>query len=170
MNAIDLFRRLRTGDIGFRMTEDMTGWHEYLPGRGPAGVQPFSFRVDWGTDRVKDCVAHDGGLHFVQSLAGTVTVGGLCDATPCRGSLDLRYLADRRLVYDFTFTVGETTYRWVGQKVNVRPWNLPVSHTTCFGTLTDATSGRLVSRGVVLFRLATVPAFVMSIRPVFQPA
>jgi len=173
MNVAELFHRLRTGDIGFRMTEDMTGWHEYLPGRGPEGIQPFSFRVDWGIDKLKDSagtlknsVAHDGGLHFVQSLAGTVTVGGLCDAAPCRGTLDLRYLVDQRLVYDFTFTVDDVKYRWVGQKVNLRPWNLPVSHTTCFGTLTEARTGRLVSRGVVHFRLSTIPAFLLSIRPV----
>ncbi len=170
MNALsaakDLLDRLRHGRFGFRLTEDMSGWHEFLPGRGPEGRLPFSFHVDWGVDRLGDCVARDGGLHFVQSLAGTVTVGGLCGPVPCQGTLDLRYLADARLVYDFTFTANDVKYRWVGQKVNVRPWNLPVSHTTCFGTLTEVKSGRLVSRGVVHFRLATVPAFVLSARPV----
>lgn len=166
MNAIEILRRLRTGDLGFRMTEDMTGWHEFEPGAGPAGRLPFSFHVAWGPDRLKDCVSHDGGLHFVQSLDGTVTVGGLCDAAPCHGTLDLRYFADRRLVYDFTFRVGDMNYHWVGQKVNLLPWNLPVSHTTCFGTLTEADTGRLLSRGVVHFRLSTTPAFVLSLRPI----
>lgn len=166
MNALDTIRRIVAGDWGFRMTEEMDGWHEFAAGRGPEGRQPFRFRVVWGVDRVKDGVARDGGPHFQVPLSGTVTAGGLCDATPCRGTLDLRYLVDGRLVYDFTFTVDEARYRWVGQKVNVRPWNLPVSHTTCFGTLTDVKSGRLVSRGVVHFRVAAIPAFLASWRPV----
>lgn len=166
MNAMDWLRRVRSGDVGFRMTEEMDGWHEFLPGRGPEGRLPFSFHVVWGVERLKDCVARDGGWHLVAPLRGTVSAGGLCDAAPCQGTLDLRYLVDRRLVYDFTFTVEDVNYRWVGQKVNVRPWNLPVSHTTCFGTLTEVASGRLVSRGVAHFRLAAIPAFLASLRPV----
>jgi len=164
MNAREILRRVTSGEFGFRMTEDMSGWHEYLPGRGPEGRLPFSFHVVWGVDRVKQCVAHDGGLHFLQSLAGTVTAGGLCDATPCRGTLDLRYFLDQRLVYDFTFVVEETKYRWVGQKVNVRPWNLPVSHTTCFGRLTELETGKLVSTSVTFFHLHTIPKFLGSLR------
>jgi hypothetical protein len=39
-----------------------------------------------------------------------------------------------------------------------------VSHTTCYGVLTEAASGKLVSKSVTHFRLATAPAFLASLR------
>ncbi|MBP7125818.1 hypothetical protein KBD49_05570 [Myxococcota bacterium] len=152
--------------LGFRMDEEMTGWHEFLPGEGPAGRLPFSFQVAWGVRDFRECLRWDQGRpHLVVPLEGVVRAGGLCAEAPCRGTLDLRYLVDRRLVYDFTFACGDREFHYVGQKVNVLPHNLPVSHTTCFGTLTDAGSGRLLSRGVTHFRLRTLPAFLASFRP-----
>ena len=50
------------------------------------------------------------------------------------------------------------------QKRNIKPWNLPVSHTTCYGELTEAKSGKLVSRSVTYFRLKTLPSFLWSFR------
>lgn len=152
--------------LGFRMQEEMTGWHEFLPGEGPGGRLPFSFQVTWGIEDLGQALQwNQGRPHLLVPLQGTVHPGGLCAEAPCQGTLDLRYLVDRRLIYDFTFPCEGRTFHYVGQKVNVLPHNLPVSHTTCFGTLTDADSGRLLSRGVTHFRLRTLPSFLASFRP-----
>jgi len=152
--------------LGFRMDEEMSGWHEFLPGEGPVGRLPFSFQVRWGVRHLHEALQWDEGRpHLLVPLEGVVRAGGLCTEASCQGTLDLRYLVDRRLVYSFTFSCGDRTFHFLGQKVNVLPHNLPVSHTTCFGTLVDAGTGRLVSRGVTRFRLRTLPAFLASFRP-----
>lgn len=160
------FSSWRLPTIGFRMDEEMTGWHEFVPGMGPSGRFPFSFQVSWGVMDLAEAVRWDRGRpHLVVPLEGVVRAGGLCAEAPCRGTLDLRYLVDQRLVYDFSFACGDRGFQYHGQKVHVMPYNLPVSHTTCFGTLTDAGTGQLVSRGVTHFRLRTLPAFLASFRP-----
>ncbi|MBM4372525.1 MAG: hypothetical protein FJ098_12770 [Deltaproteobacteria bacterium] len=148
---------------GFTLHEVMTGTHEFLPGRGPEGSHPFEFRVRWGTADPARFLDPRGGAFLVNDLEGTVTAGGLCTDAACRGTLELRYLRDRTIRYGFTFHAGGSTFRYRGEKVNILPWNLPFSHTTCFGTLTDG-DGRLVSRSVTFFRLRTVPAFLASLR------
>jgi len=91
-------------------------------------------------------------------------VGGLCEDTPCSGTLELMYFDKKKIRYTLGFQVAGTSYRFIGEKVNIRPWNLPVSHTTCYGTLTEAESGRLVSRSVTYFHMKTVPEFAGSLR------
>lgn len=161
-------RALREGRLGFTMDEVMTGWHEFEPGEGPAGPHPFEFRVTWGPRDVRPWATPGGPGFLRQPLSGTVTAGGLCDATPCEGTLELRYFDDQTLRYAFVFAVDGRRFRFAGQKVNILPWNLPVSHTTCFGVLTDADTGRLVARSVTHFRLGTTPAFLASFRVVEQ--
>ena len=53
----------------------------------------------------------------------------------------------------------------VARKDHIKPWNLPVSHTTCFGTLTEADGGKLVSRSVTFFRLQHWAKFAATFRP-----
>ncbi len=55
-------------------------------------------------------------------------------------------------------------YQYVGQKVDIRPWNLPWSHTRCFGHLTRADTGELVSTSLTRFRLRSAPRFLASLR------
>jgi hypothetical protein len=52
----------------------------------------------------------------------------------------------------------------VGEKVNIKLWNLPVSHTTCVGRVTELESGKLISTSVTIFRMRTLPAFLGSFR------
>ncbi|NMC71683.1 MAG: hypothetical protein GYA57_16670 [Myxococcales bacterium] len=150
--------------FGFRMDEVMSGEHTFEPGCGPAGRHPFEFRVTWGPDDLWTWIDPDDPHFLTQSLEGTVTAGGLCENAPCRGRLELRYFDEHALRYTFEFEAAGKRYRYVGEKVNIQPWNLPVSHTTCYGVLTEADTGRLVSRSVTHFRLRTIPAFLRSLR------
>ncbi|MGC8928886.1 MAG: hypothetical protein ACP5QK_13325, partial [Myxococcota bacterium] len=64
----------------------------------------------------------------------------------------------------FEFEVNGKRYLYIGEKVNIKPWNLPVSHTTCFGTIVERETNRLISRSVVFFRYSTIPSFLLSFR------
>jgi hypothetical protein len=160
----EMLRSLRDMRFGFRMDEVMSGTHVFEPGCGPAGRLPMSFTVTWGPDDVLRWVDPRSGDFLTQTLEGTVTVGGLCEDAPCKGRLELRYFDEHMLRYTFEFEVGGVRYRYLGEKVNIQAWNLPVSHTTCYGVLTEAETGRLISRSVTHFRLSAIPAFLGSLR------
>lgn len=150
--------------LGFLMKEVMTGRHEFERGFGPEGKRPMEFRVAWGPQDAGAFLDSRDKGHMKSGLAGTVTIAGLCDDAPCAGTLELRYFTGAKIVYRFEFEAGGKLYRFHGEKRNIRPWNLPVSHTTCYGELTEAETGRLVSRSVTRFRLRTFPAFLASFR------
>lgn len=150
--------------MGFRAREIMRGWHEFHDGWPPGGRHPFAFRASWGPDRLRDWLDPRKPTFLWQELDGEVRAGGLCDWTPCRGTLHLQYWPDRRIRYDFDFQVDGRTFRYVGDKQNLRWWNLAVTHTTCFGVLTERATGRLVSTGVTLFHLRDLPG-LLAVRP-----
>jgi hypothetical protein len=162
---MQLWRNIRSGRFGFRMDEVMSGYHVFEPGCGPEGRHPFSFTVTWGPDDLRTWLDPGHPSFMTQDLEGTVTIGGLAETVPCRGRLELRYFDEHTLRYVFEFEVSGVRYRYVGEKVNIRAWNLPVSHTTCFGTITEVESGRLISRNVTHFEIDTIPAFLRSLRP-----
>ena len=98
-------------------------------------------------------------------LEGTVGVGGLVEEAPCRGTLDFLYFTEGKIRYTFDFKGKQgRPYRYVGEKVDIRPWNLPRTHTTCYGTISDLDSGREISRSIVYFRMGSIPAFLQSFR------
>ncbi len=150
--------------MGFRIREVMTGTHEFQDGRQPSGSQPFRFRVAWGPERMLAWLNPLSDQFLWQELEGEVQVGGLCDWTPCRGTLELQYFSRGRIRYSFDFRVDDVTYHYIGEKVHIRPWNLPFSHTTCFGTLTELESGKLVSTSLVHFKLHHLPGFLTTLR------
>lgn len=160
----ELRTRIQEKRFGFRMDEVMSGDHWFEPGCGPSGKLPFEFRVTWGPDDIRTWANPFGEAFMCQPLAGTVTVGGLCENAPCEGTLELRYFDEHKLRYRFTFEAGGKRYRYVGEKVNIQPWNLPVSHTTCYGVLTEEDTGKLISKSVTHFRLKTIPGFLASLR------
>ena len=61
----------------------------------------------------------------------------------------------------FGFDVAGTTYRYVGEKTNLRLWNLAVTHTTCYGVVTERRTGKLVSTGTTLFHLRDLPRLLL---------
>ena len=147
--------------MGFRARELMRGWHEFADGAGPPGRQPFSFRASWGPDSIRDWLNPTRPTFLWQELEGTVSAGGLCADAPCRGTLELDYFRRRRIRYDFDFDVAGTTYRYVGEKTNLRLWNLAVTHTTCYGVVTERRTGKLVSTGTTLFHLRDLPRLLL---------
>lgn len=155
------------GNLGFRLHERMIGTHIFEPGQGPEGRLPFSFEGLWGPPRLGPWLNPKSPDFLTQPFEGTVTAGGIGERVPMRGELALRYVSSASIRYAFTFSHDSRTYRYVGEKVNIRPWNLPVSHTTCFGTLTC--DGILVSRSVTHFRLASLPRFLFSFRLTCAP-
>ena len=144
------------------MSESMIGSHHFVHNEGPPGELPMRFDVRWGTNDITKGPK--------MNLKGTISIGGLCKETPCRGSLELNYLSENKLKYTIHFepfnTPGSLNYGkyfYVGEKVNIKPWNLPVSHTTCYGTLIDPRK-KIISRSVTHFKLNTIPAFLKSLR------
>lgn len=169
MGISDRARDLFTGKVGFRIDETMAGTHRFEPGMGPEGDLPFRFDVRWGPEELGPWLRPGGPGFMVQPMSGTVTAGGLCDSAPIEGTLELKYISEGSIRYSFDLEAEGKTYEYVGEKVNIRPWNLPVSHTTCFGVLKEKKSGRLVSRSVTFFRMKTLPAFLASFRLVWHP-
>jgi hypothetical protein len=145
--------------VGFRAREVMRGYHEFADG-GPSGRHPFVFRATWGPDRLRDWIDPRKPTFLWQRLDGEVLAGALCDWTPCAGTLHLQYWPQRRIRYTFEFEVEGVRYRYLGDKVNLRLWNLAVSHTTCTHVLTEQRTGRLVATGVTQFRLRDLPALL----------
>jgi len=155
---------LGDGRVGFLIDEEMRGTHHFVVDRGVAGEQPFVFRVTWGSKHLGKFLNPMDAEFMTAFLRGTVTVGGLCEEAECAGSLELRYFTEAKIRYTFDFEVAGRRYRYVGEKRDLRPWNLHRTHTTCFGTLTDLAEGDLISESITRFRLATAPAFLTSFR------
>ncbi len=156
----------RTPNIGFRIDELMSGEHEFTPGHGPAGKRPFEFNVTWGTDNLIEWVNPSSENFMANTLEGTVTVDGLCRNAPCKGRLELRYLQDQKIRYVFDFTVDGKQYHFIGEKRQIFPWNLPWSHTTCFGELREAGKDEVISKSITHFHWDTLPDFLKSLRVV----
>ena len=150
--------------MGFRIDEVMEGTHEFEGQDEPGGPLPFRFSVTWGPPNLRAFLNPSSDTFGTAPLHGVITVGGLCEEVFCDGTIEIDYFGRHTIRYVFEFETDGTRYRFVGEKVNIRPWNLTVSHTTCFGTLLEADSGRLVSRSVTHFRLRTLPAFLASLR------
>ncbi len=157
--GVDRLRR-----VGFLLDEVMEGEHRFEPEFGSGGDRPMSFRVTWGPSSLVDWLSPASPAYLRHDLEGTVTMDGLCVDAPCRGSLDLCYSSQHKIRYAFEFDAAGRRLRFVGEKVNIRLWNWPVSHTTCFGRITDAETGRLVSTSVTYFRISKVLAFARSFR------
>lgn len=164
MELRELVKKIREGNLGFRIDEVMAGEHEFEAGFGPPGKRPMEFRATWGPDSIAQWIRPSSGRFLWQEMDGEVSMDGLCHRAPMKGTLDLRYFDEKRLRYRFEFEAGGQSYLYVGEKVNIRPWNLPTSHTTCYGRCTEKESGRLVSTSVTFFHVRRMPEFVASLR------
>lgn len=160
-----LVSMLRERRLGFQIDETMQGTHQFTPGEGPPGEHAFWFRATWGTEHLGEYLNPRSQSFLAGFLTGTVHVGGLCEKAACSGRLVLRYFQEASIEYTFAFhdpAGRRLTYR--GEKVNIRPWNLHRSHTTCIGSITDPSTGQEISRSVVRFNLWSLPAFLGSFR------
>ena len=160
-----LMKMLRERRFGFMLDEVMTGTHHFVNKSGPAGEHPMSFRVSWGTRHLASYINPFNPGFMSNWLEGTVTVGGLVTDAPCRGTLDLAYFTEAKIRYTFDFQDDQgTPYRYIGEKVNLRPWNLHKTHTTCYGTIVNLKNNKEVSKSIVYFKFETTPEFMASFR------
>ncbi|MBI5528860.1 MAG: hypothetical protein HY897_21230 [Deltaproteobacteria bacterium] len=160
----DLLIMLMEKRVGFKADEVMSGTHRFVGGAGPVGELPFEFKVTWGPRRLGKFLNPLDADFMLSDLAGTVTVGGLCDDASCEGRLEFRYVEEAKIRYIFDFDAGGKRYHYVGEKRDLRPWNLHKTHTTCYGTLTEADTGKVVSESTTYFRLSTAIPFMLSFR------
>ena len=151
--------------VGFRIDELMSGHHML----GVDGKErPMSFNITWGPDDILKWLNPFSDSFLTQELSGTVTIGGLCTDVPCSGTLELLYFTKQKIRYTFTFNTlsvdrnSVSRFRFVGEKINLRPWNLHRTHTTCYGELW--LNNRSISKSVTYFKLNTLLKFLSSFR------
>jgi len=163
-NKIETAIEKTAGGLGFNMEELMIGDHEFVNDSGEKGKFPFQFKVVWGTKNLAKWGNPFKSDFMVNDLEGTITIGGLAEEVPCKGKLELRYFDAQKIVYTFDFEVDGTAYQYVGEKRNIYPWNLPYSHTTCFGEVIEKDSGKVISKSITHFRMSDMPEFVKSLK------
>lgn len=166
-NKITCFiRMIREKRLGFQFDEVMSGDHEFESGCGPVGKKKMEFRVTWGPRHFFQWINPFCKKFLVANLEGRVDVEGLCDSVPCRGTLELKYFTERKLRYTFNFEIEGKKYLYIGEKVNLWPWNLHKTHTTCYGKLTETEEdgSKLISQSVTHFRFRTLFQFIFSFR------
>lgn len=130
------------GEIGFTMEERMHGTHRFLrdfsPGEVRAGTElPLALVARWGHPRAARYLNPLGGDFMRADLEGEISAGGLCEAAPVKGELELRYLKDSTVRYRFEFAAAGRRWRYEGEKSGIRPWNLHRTHTTCRGRIVE---------------------------------
>jgi len=156
------------GNVGFQMEEVMSGEHEFT--RGKKGKLPMEFKVVWGAESLVDWANPFEEDFMCNSLDGTVTIGGLCEDAPCTGRLELKYFTEQKIRYTFNFEVDDTEYEFIGEKRNIYPWNLPYSHTCCFGELRKVGSDKVISDSITHFHWDTLLPFLGSFELVKESA
>lgn len=148
---------------GFYMTEKMVGhFSRVYSDWGTDNWVPMKFNATWGTEDISGVMSEEGNFKFL--LTGDITIKGLCRGAPLCGWLFLNYLTDGMLKYTFNFEANHRQLTFVGRKVNINPWNILTSHTTCVGAV-YALEGSLMGHSVTYFQLRDVLRFLASFRP-----
>ena len=154
--------------IGFKIREVMSGYHRFSGSWDDNfGTEPYfmEFDITWGPKNIKTWLNPSDKNFMKQPLDGYITIDGLCRNCPCDGTLTLAYHKGE-ICYEIGFILNGQLYTYVGKKTNIRPWNLPISHTTCNGTTILRTSwgDRVVSNSTLFFNFSTLPDFLKSFR------
>ena len=152
--------------IGFKLDELMTGSHRFIDGRsGQDQERPLLFSITWGNGNLFRFLNPFCGDFLFNEARGFITVDGLVNKALCTGTLRLLYFTERKIRYELTFTddAGKS-YRYVGEKRNLWPWNLYKTHVTCYGVITDLSNGNTISESVVYFPYRETLAFLLSFR------
>lgn len=155
--------------LGFKLDELMTGTHHFtgnFTGKGEKnGERPLLFNITWGNGNLFQFLNPFSRQFFFNEARGVITVDGLVNKADCTGTLHLLYFTQRKIRYELDFKDDDgRPYRYVGEKRNLWPWNLHKTHVTCYGTVTDLTSGSVISESVVYFPYRETPAFILSFR------
>lgn len=152
--------------MGFSMTEIMEGVHHFSPDYSDdTSERAMKFEVVWGSMSMTEFLNPASPNFLTATLKGEVSIEGLCEKALCAGTLKLNYFVDNTIEYNFTFQdFTGIRYYYTGKKVNIKPWNLPTSHTTCFGTVVEEGTGKLVSTSTTFFKFKRIPSFLLSLR------
>lgn len=151
--------------IGFKMDEMMIGTHTFSSGSSIGKELPLNFSLTWGNANLIRFLNPGSDEFLVNCAKGFITVGGLANKADCTGVLKLMYFSKRKIRYELDFKGDDgRLYRYVGEKVNIWPWNLHRTHVTCYGTITDIMMEKVISSSVVYFPLREMFDFLMSLR------
>lgn len=155
----------RIAMIGFTLNELMTGDHHFTGQGTDTASHPLLFHITWGNQNLFRFLNPFSGQFLFNQAKGFITVGGLANKADCTGSLHLLYFTRRKIRYELFFTGDDNrSYQYIGEKVNLWPWNLHKTHFTCHGTIQDVASGTTVSKSVIYFPYREMPAFLGSFR------
>ena len=151
--------------VGFKMDELMVGTHTFSNGSFEGRELPLNFSLTWGNVNLLKFLNPRSSEFLKSEAKGFITVGGLANKADCKGSLNLMYFSERKIRYELNFTGDDgMAYRYVGEKVNLWPWNLHKTHVTCYGKITDKKTGKIISNSVVYFPVREMLDFLMSTR------
>ncbi len=147
---------------GFTVDEVMVGYHRFV---SASGKHPLHFSLSWGNQSLSAFLNPFSGQFLCSRARGIITVGGLADKARCEGLLQLKYFSDRSIRYELNFKDEQgRAYCFVGEKLNLWPWNLYRTHVICYGRIFDQITGALLSESTVRFPYRELLPFVRSFR------
>jgi len=151
--------------IGFKMDELMVGTHTFSDGSHKSKEYPLNFSLTWGSPDLLKFLNPSSEDFLSSRVKGFITVGGLANKADCNGTLKLMYFTKRKIHYELDFKGNnDRAYKYVGEKVNLWPWNLHKTHVTCYGTIKDIETGKIISNSLVHFPYRETLDFIMSAR------
>ncbi len=158
------FSKLVGGSLGFKIEEEMTGKHYFTEISDLDGTHPMSFIAEWGPKSLSRWLDPSEDDFLTHPMVGTVSVGGLCLDEEFAGEMQLRYFEDASIRYEFDFEVDGTDYHYIGEKTDIRIWNLCRTHTTLHGEIVEVDSRTVISRSTLHYRMMNLPSMLMSFR------
>ena len=144
--------------IGF--DETMSGTHRMLEGDQADTDLPFSFHIDCQSAGLSSYFNFFDPDFLTHEIQGTVHAAGLAEVAELRGELKLRYIREQKIHYTFEFD-GDNgqRFRFAGEKREIYPWNIWVSHFRLYGAVTEADTGKPVSTVYATFAFEDLPRY-----------
>ncbi len=151
--------------LGFTLNEYMVGTHTFVDDGKNKKTLPLHFNITWGNQSLLKALNPFSKGFLNNKATGLITVGGLVENVNCTGSLNLLYFSERKIRYELYFKNNQgKAYKYVGEKINLWPWNLHKTHVTCYGAITEQESNRIISKSVVFFPYKELLSFIFSFR------
>lgn len=151
--------------LGYKFDEFMVGTHSFIERNDINKALPLYFSLTWGNKNLFRALNPFSGEFLSHDVKGFITVGDLVDKVDCEGSLDLLYFSEGKIRYELFFKDDNgKSYKYEGEKRNIRPWNLHETHVTCYGTIVNLDDDEMISKSVVYFPFRELLGFVFSFR------
>ncbi len=151
--------------IGFKIDELMTGSHHFNDKNDPNIDKPMNFNLTWGNKNIINFLNPFSNEFLFGEARGIITVNGLVEKAKCEGSIKLLYFTERKIRYELIFKDDNgKSYKYIGEKRNLWPWNLYKTHVTCYGSLIDSESGDNISESITYFPYRKLIPFLLSFR------